>query len=335
MEQVDYGIVGDIGGTNARFAITWLASPRPEVFWPQNLICADYGGLEQALDRYLQSLDLGRRPREIALAVAGPVADGAAVMTNCPWSVSETGLRARGFESACVINDYAALGLAVTDLPPSALRDLGPPVEADPNQPIAVLGAGTGFGAAIVNRADGRTNVLVTEAGHIGFAPTDEIELELVRIAAARYGRVSVERFLSGPGLRELYSGLAAIHGAPMRAPSSETITRLALGGEDELCVETVQRFCSIYGAVAGDIALAAGARGGVLLAGGIAPRILPLLRQSRFRAAFEAKGRLSDYVRGVPTRVVVQDHTALVGAAKQLRRMRAPKLVAASRRPR
>lgn len=328
MEQVDYGIVGDIGGTNARFAITWISASRPELFWPQNLICADYRGLEQALDRYMGSLDLGRRPKDIVLAVAGPVSDGAAIMTNCPWSVSETGLRARGFEHATVMNDYAALGLGVIDLPASATREIGPAIEADPDQPVLVLGAGTGFGAAVVHRTDRRASVLVTEAGHIAFAPTDEIEVELVRMTAARYGRASVERFLSGPGLRELYSGLAAIRGTPVRAPSSETITRLALDGEDELCLATVERFCAIYGAVAGDIALAAGARGGVLLAGGIAPRILPLLSRSRFRSAFEAKGRLSDYMRGIPTRVVLQDDAALLGAAKQLRRMRPLSLV-------
>jgi glucokinase len=328
MEQINYGIVGDIGGTNARFALTSLESSRPEIFWPQNLICADYRTLDQALDRYLASVDLGRRPKAIVLAVAGPVVDGAAVMTNCPWSVSEAELRGRGFQSARVMNDYAALGLGATDLSASALCTLGTDREGDPTAPVVVLGAGTGFGAAIMNRADGRTNVLVTEAGHMGFAPSDEVELELVRLVAQRYGRASVERFLSGPGLRELYSGLAAIRGTPMRAPASETITRLALAGEDELCVETVQRFCAIYGAVAGDVALAAGARGGVFLAGGIAPKILPLLKQSRFRSTFEAKGRLSEYVRAIPTRVIVQDHTALIGAAKQLRRMQPLALV-------
>lgn len=328
MEQIDYGIVGDIGGTNARFALTPLGSARPDIFWPQNLICADYPTLDRALDHYLASIDVGRRPKAIVLAVAGPVVGGAAVMTNCPWSVSETGLRDRGFATARVTNDYAALGLGATDLPASALCALGSDIDGDPTLPVVVLGAGTGFGVAIINRADGRTNVLVTEGGHIGFAPTDEVELELARMVAQRYGRASVERFLSGPGLRELYSGLAAIRGTPMRAPASETITRLALAGEDELCLETVERFCAIYGAVAGDVALAAGARGGVFLAGGIAPKILPLLKQSRFRSAFEAKGRLSDYVRAIPTRVIVQDHTALIGAAKQLRRLRPLALV-------
>ena len=329
MNRIPYGLVGDIGGTNARFALTDLRSPRPEIFAVRSLLCGDFERLEDALSSYMQALEVAHRPRAIVLAIAGPVEAGRAAMTNHSWDISTSRLQDRGFAEALLINDFEAIGHAARDLGPDDLVHIGPTYAADPGQPLAIVGAGTGFGASIVTCSEGRASVCVTEAGHMGFSPVDEVEHELSRIVARRYGRASVERLVSGPGLRTLYSALAELQGAPQKAPSAATITGLGAAREDVLCAETLERFCAIYGAVAGDLALASGARGGVHLAGGIAPQILGFLASSRFRDRFEAKGRLSDFVRRIPSRVIVHPSAALVGAAKRMRRLRRPELVA------
>lgn len=328
MERLRYGLVGDIGGTNARFALTDLNSPRPDVFEVRNLLCADYPSLDEALAGYMGSLQVAHRPRAIVLAVAGPVEDGSAAMTNHSWRISERALRDRGFQDALLINDFEALAFAACDLGPEHLVDLGPVRDGSPSQPLAIVGAGTGFGAAIVTWSEGRSAVCVTEGGHMGFSPADDVEHEIGRIVARQFGRASIERLVSGPGLRTLYAAIAELRGQPQKAPSPATITRLGAAREDELCTETLERFCAIYGSVAGDLALASGARGGVYLAGGIAPQILAFLRSSRFRERFESKGRLSEFVRRIPTRVILHPSAALVGGAKRLRRLQRPALV-------
>jgi glucokinase len=317
------GLVGDIGGTNARFALADLGSARPRLISPRTFQCERFATAEDAIDAYLDMLGAGR-PRSAVIAVAGPVKDGEIAFTNGSWRLSERALAARGFKSASLINDFAALALGVAGLGADERQTIGPSVDAAAGETIAVIGAGTGFGVGAVVWAGEQPIALTTEGGHASFAPNDEVESELLKILRARFGRVSIERILSGPGLQNLYSGLAEYYGAPAEAPAPEEITRQALSGEDHCSRETLDRFCAVFGSVAGDIALSFGALGGVYLAGGIAPDIIQHLQSSQFRRRFEAKGRFEDYMRQIPTGVVTQPHAALLGAAEHLRRLTA-----------
>jgi glucokinase len=253
----------------------------------------------------------------VAIAVAGPVIDGAMSFTNMSWSLSEVGLKAFGFQRAALINDYGALALAAAHLSSADWRAIGP--ERTPSKAsIAVLGAGTGFGASLLARDGAGQAIVSTEGGHIAFAPGDEIEIQVLQILAKAFGRVSVERILSGPGLVNLHRALCEISGVATACVTPADITASARAGE-RAAMETLERFCAIFGAVAGDFALSYGAQGGVFLAGGIAPRLLDILQASAFRSRFEAKGRFGDYVAAIPTRVVTHPYLALLGAAHVL----------------
>jgi glucokinase len=322
MPNSHLAVVGDVGGTHARFGLADLARPVLEIEQPLTFLCADYESGHAALSAYLDRLGVSALPGAAAIAVAGPVVEGAMSFTNMSWSLSEAGLQAFGFRRAALINDYGALALAAPHLSPADWRAIGPDRPTsdspEPDMSVAVLGAGTGFGASLLAR-DGRGQAIVsTEGGHIAFAPGDEIEVHVLQILAKAFGRVSIERILSGPGLVNLHRALCEVSGVPMSCDSPADITASARAGE-RLPMETLERFCAIFGAVAGDFALSYGARGGVYLAGGIAPRLLDILQASAFRSRFEDKGRFCDYVAAIPTRVVTHPYLALLGAAYAL----------------
>jgi glucokinase len=308
-------LVGDIGGTHARFAILERDGPVPQLRARSDL-ADDFASLARALHRYLDGIDRLRVPDVIVLAVAGPVAHGRVSLTNRNWQISESELLSLGFRSARLINDFAALAYAADRLGPSDLRCIGPDVPGVPEGAITILGAGTGFGVSCLAHLRSRPVPLATEGGHIGFAPQGSEEIQILEALARRFGRVSVERILSGPGLENLSRALDEIAGRAVRPFSAAQIVERASQGDGD-CRAVLSRFCSIFGAVAGDIALAHGARGGVLIAGGIAGKIEPYLTQGAFREAFEAKGRLSPFVRSIPTRLIVNPDAALLGAAR------------------
>jgi len=308
------GLVGDIGGTNARFALVDFDGPDPRLIEPTAYKGEDYDTAEDAIEDYLAKVGV-KHPDQAVVAVAGPIEHGAVHFTNIDWRLSEDSLRrAGGFRNARLINDFTAQALAAPRLSPKDLRQIGPlPTSGEGD--LAIIGPGTGFGAAGMVRRHGCDTPLTTEGGHISFAPVDEIEIEILRGLQAKYGRVSVERILAGPGMEDLHVLLAQIEGRPIEELAAKAITEGAVAGR-ECCKTTVERFCAILGSTAGDLALALGARGGVFIAGGIAPRIIDLLEASAFRERFEAKGRLSDYVKDIPTHVILHPHTALIGAA-------------------
>jgi glucokinase len=308
------GLVGDIGGTNARFALVEFDGPDPRLIEPTAYKGEDYATAEDAIEHYLQKVGV-RHPDQAVVAVAGPIEHGSVHMTNLDWRISEDSLRrAGGFRSATLINDFTAQALAAPRLSPKDLRQIGPLPTAGEGD-LAILGPGTGFGVAGMARRHGVDTPLTTEGGHIAFAPTDEIEIEILRSLAKQFGRVSVERILSGPGMEDLHLSLADAEGRKVDPLPAKRITERAIEGcTDSLA--TVDRFCAILGSTAGDIALALGARGGVFIAGGIAPRIIDLLEAGPFRARFEAKGRFVDYMQAIPTHVILHPHTALIGAA-------------------
>jgi glucokinase len=320
-KPVYMGLVGDVGGTNARFALVdgegrvrnihVYEAPK---YAAMNDIVADF--LERTMGR-------GKHPPRAVIAVAGPVLDGEITFTNLDWQVSEGELLAQfEFEAVRLINDFAAQALACPLLTGESLRPLGGPARRGAeNCPMVVLGAGTGFGVAGLARSERGDVAIATEGGHAAFAPSDDCEIEVLERLHARYGRVSVERLLSGRGLFELYEALAAMRQAePTLADQTQVMA--AAGQGDPLASETLDRFCSILGGVAGDLALTFGARGGVFVSGGIAPRMADRLAASRFRARFEDKGRLAAFVRDIPTSLVLHPHPALLGAARELSMM-------------
>lgn len=321
-------LVGDVGGTNVRFALADVSGPSPRLFACHSSQCANYAGVEEAIDHYLRSAPAqGARPRAAAIAVAGPVTGGATELTNGLWRMSETALVEAGFPSARLINDYTALAHSVRHLEPQDLGSIGEAPTPAANQTVALLGAGTGLGVSAAVRDGSSEAIATTEGGHIAFAPGDEVEIEILRLLTTQFGRVSLERLLSGPGLVSLRWALGRIAGRDADPLTPEEIVTRATAGADDLCVESLDRFCAIYGSAAGEIALVYGARGGVYLGGGIAANILGWLRRSAFRSRFEAKGRFVEYLKSIPTQVILHPYAALLGAAQSLQ----PEQVAAS----
>jgi glucokinase len=309
------GLVGDIGGTHARFA---LSEGRPAIREPRTYNVSDYPTLEAIIEAYLNDVG-GRRPTLAVLAVAGPVTNGEMEFTNLNWRLSEMALREKaGFSGARLINDFAAQALGAPRVESKGLRRIGPDVTGQAQGTIAIMGPGTGFGLAALAYDGPRETVLATEGGHAGFAPFDEAELEIWRILRRRLGRVSIERVLSGPGLYDIYLALAEINGRAPRLNDEREVHRAGDGG-DELAAGALDQFCAILGSTAGDIALSLGARGGVFITGGVALKLADRICAGGFRDRFESKGRFDSYMRAIPTQLVLEPYTALIGAAALL----------------
>ncbi|MDZ4375776.1 MAG: glucokinase, partial [Phenylobacterium sp.] len=297
------GLVGDIGGTNARLA---LVDVEGRIRSPRTFANRDYSSLTDVVAEYIEGAAGKKRPPRAVFAVAGPVVEGEIEFTNLHWTVSEGDLLTHfEFEAVELINDFAAQALACPLLEGADVRVLGPELpKGAHNCPIVALGPGTGFGVAALARSDRGDIPIATEGGHAGFAPTDDVEAQILSRMAEKYRRVSVERLLSGQGLHDLYTILGDIEGRSATLPDEAAVTREGLAG-DPLASAALDRFCRILGSVAGDLALTFGARGGVFVAGGIGPRIAERLADGAFRQRFEDKGRLSDFVRAIPTYLV------------------------------
>jgi glucokinase len=319
----------DLGGTNTRLLLTrWDGDSFHQVeerFYPS----ADYDGLAPILSDFLGGLDHAQRPRSACIALAGPVhADAGgqrARVTNLPWSLDSAALQAdTGIDRIRLINDFQAVGYGLATLKTEDLATLqdGQP---DPEAPRALIGAGTGLGEGIVLPQEGGFQVLASEGGHVDFAPTDDTQAALLEFVRAECGRASYEHLLSGPGLTRIYHFMCSRPGAQpgeslRRAAESgdpaAAVSAHALDASDPLAVAALDLFLRIYGAQAGNLALTCLARGGVYIAGGIAPRILPRLRQGPFLEAFRAKGKMAELMGQIPVHVVVNDRVGLQGAA-------------------
>jgi len=313
-------LLGDIGGTNARFA--WQdgnGAPLQDVL---ALATADHASVGAAIAHYLAST--GRRaPPWCAIGIANPITGDRVQMTNSHWSFSLSALQAElGFERLRVINDFTALALALPDLQPSELRQLGGGA-AVAGEPIGLVGPGTGLGVSglLPGAAPGTWVPLQGEGGHVTLAAADGREEAVLRVLRERFGHASAERAVSGMGLEALHAALTTLDapGSSAALPATEITTR-ALAGSDVRCVEAVALFCSFLGSVAGNLALTLGARGGVYIGGGIVPRLGPLFAGSPFRERFEAKGRFRAYLAQIPVFVIhASVSPALLGAARAL----------------
>lgn len=321
MAAKNTGLVGDIGGTNARFAIADLSGEHPRICDVREYPSKNYKSGSDAVRAYLK--DVGTTtPQVAAIAVAGPITRGAVHFTNLGWMFAEKDLLGLGFAKAHLLNDFEAMALATQHFEAKDLKRLGDTREGDPDATVGVMGPGTGFGCAALVRSKERSIPMAAEGGHASFAPVDDVEIEILRFLMRKYGpHISIERVLSGPGLQNLHEALNAIDGTSGGVPQPSEITHGALGG-DGPCVRTVERFCAILGSVAGNLALTYGARGGLYIAGGIAPLILPILEQSDFRARFVAKGRFEAYLAAIPTHVVLNGFAAFLGAGDCARQL-------------
>ncbi len=303
-------LLADIGGTNARFAL----ARGGDIQQTGRVLVADYPGPLEAIRAFLNDARPEVMPRQAALAFAGPVAQGRAQLTNGSWRVSDSGLRrVMGMEFVALVNDFEALAWALPRLTAGDVVPLGGG-KAVHGAPAIVIGPGTGLGVAGYIPGRHRPVVLATEGGHVTMAPADAREGALLDQLRARFGHVSAERVLSGPGLENLYQAIAAEEGSTAQArPAPEIITQ-ALKGDCPASIAALRDFCAMLGTVAGNLALTFGARGGVHIAGGIAPRIVEFLVASAFRERFEAKGRFASYLAGIPVRVIVRPNPAFLG---------------------
>lgn len=299
-------LVGDVGGTHARFGLSRTGTGRIEE--ARALRAADHGALAEAALAYLQAVGRPEGLADAVIACAGPVRQGRARFTNLDWDVDEAELaRALGLGSSRLINDWQAVATALAAAPAGALLPLAGP-GLDTTRPCLTLGADTGFNAAL-RLASGA--VVVGEAGHASFAPLDEVEAALASRLKARHGRASIERVLSGQGLAEIDALIG--QAAQPRAP--EAVTAALAAGEAQ-ALAAGRLFLDILASVAGDLALTLGAEGGVAVGGGLIGRLAPVLDAARFRERFSDKGRFRDACAALPLVVVTDEALALVGAA-------------------
>jgi glucokinase len=277
--------------------------------------------LTTALRSYLKGLKPEQRPREAAFAVASPIGGDLIQFTNSPWSFSVDQIRRTfGLEHFEVINDFAALALGIPDLSPNDWRKIGRGKRVE-GEPVAVLGPGTGLGVSGLVQSPAGRIALDTEGGHVTLPAFDDFEAGVLRFLRRDWGHVSAERVLSGPGLVNLYRALAPVEGRPSERLSPSTITRRALSGTCPACTHAIDMFCEMLGTVASDLALSLGARGGVYLGGGIIPKLGSAFKARLFRGRFENKGRLSHYLRPIPTYLITHPLPAFLGLAYLLDR--------------
>jgi glucokinase len=306
-------LIGDIGGTNARFSV--IADEKSEAGEPRIVKTADYATIDDAIRAAV--LDRSSiRPKSAVLAVAGPVEADEIPLTNCPWIVKPRQmLLSLGLGDVVVLNDFEAQALAVVALGEEHMEQIGGGAP-EPNAGRVVLGPGTGLGVAGLVHAFGGWVPIPGEGGHMDIGPRTPRDYAVFPNIETIEGRVSGEQILCGRGLVNTYRAIAKTDGKAARLSVPADITAAALAGTDEIAVETLSMFATCLGRTAGDLALVFMSRGGVFLTGGIAQKIVPALKAGNFRAAFEDKAPHSELLRTIPVYVITHPLAALAGLA-------------------
>ncbi len=307
-------LAGDVGGTKTALALAEVGARSLSLLRTRRYRSREWPDLEAIVEDFLENER--RRPRAAAFGVAGPVRAGRAKVTRLPWTIEERSLSRRlRLARVGVINDFVAAALGLSRLSPRRLAVLLPG-KAEPHGPIGLIGAGTGLGQADL--------VLPSEGGHADFGPRDDREDRLVAFLRSRYGRVSRDRILSGEGIGALYDFVAlerrrpappALARALAAGDRAAAISRFALAGRDPVSREALRLFVSIYGSEAANVAIQYQATGGIFLAGGIAPKILPALRRPAFGESFRRKPPMEEFLAEIPVRVVLDPRLPLLGA--------------------
>jgi glucokinase len=310
-------LIGDVGGTNARFSILADADAKATDFI--HVQTADFATIDEAIVATVFGTDIPR-PRSAILAVAGPIDGDEIDLTNCEWIVRpKTMIGELGFDAVLVLNDFEAQALAVATLVDHDRELIGPPGHAIDATRV-VLGPGTGLGVAGLVHARNTWFPVPGEGGHVDIGPRSDRDLQVFPHLARIDGRVSAEEIISGRGLLNIYRAVCAADGIEPDLTSPPEITEEGLSGANPQAAETIDLFVTYLGRLAGDMALIFMARGGVFLGGGISPKILPALRKPIFREAFEDKAPHQDLMKTIPTFVVTHPQAALAGLASYAR---------------
>ena len=319
MSDANLILLADIGGTNLRFALCESAAVPLRAGSIRRYRAAEHSSLGEAAAKYLD--EVGARPQQAVLAIAGRVDAGEVHLTNLPWSVSAATVASQlGLDSVRVVNDFAAQSRSLLLLRGEALNILvslpAPVLDGRRDRCVAVVGPGTGLGVGALLLRGGRAIVLETEGGHLSFAAGTDEEIAIFNQLRREYGRVSNERVICGSGLVNLYGAICTLAGAPRQADTPEQVMQAATAASDAQAVRAVELFGEILGAIAGDLVLAYGAWDGVFLAGGLLDPLLPTLRRGGFRTRFDAKGRFTPTMKQIPTVAVRHPNPGLLGAA-------------------
>ena len=310
-------LLGDIGGTNARWA--WQQAAGGALQHSMSYPCAQFPSVRAVIERFLSDHRLPR-PARVAFGIATPITGDTVTMTNHHWAFSIAALqRELGIERCLVLNDFAAIAAALPALSPADTRPIGSG-KAVPGAPVGVLGPGTGLGVAgLVQGEAGRHITIAGEGGHVTLASTTAREASVLALLRQRFGHASAERAVSGPGLVNLYDAICTLDALPHLDLQPADVTGRALAGGNAACTEALQLFGGFLGSVAGNLALTFGARGGIYLGGGIVPRLGALFDTLPFRQRFEDKGRFRGYLERIPTAVITAPAPGLLGAANAL----------------
>ncbi len=311
-------LAADVGGSKTFVGIFERARPRPHLIDVHTMRTLDFAGLPDLLHAAVGAVD--PHVSVVSLGVAGPIVDGVATMTNVPWRVSGAEIaESTGVADVRLLNDLEAMAHAVTVLHQEELHTLqaGRPSRTGN---AALIAAGTGLGEAILHRIDGRMRPVPSEAGHADFAARTDEELALVAALRARFGRVDIERVVSGPGLvnvaRHTHGAVRCAAAGDLDAPGAAARVSRAGAQACPRCVAAQRIFVGAYGAEAGNLALRAVASAGLYVGGGIAPKILPALRQGLFLEAFGDKAPMAHLLAEMPVHVILNEQAGLVGAA-------------------
>lgn len=317
MASEQYAVAADIGGTNARFCRVELNSLAIDQI--QILPCANYQRIEDAWIHYLNSCEV-EDIKHAAIAIACPVNSDTISMTNSHWQFSVNSVKQKlGLNRLYMLNDFTATAMSLTVLQSLHKLQIGGGYP-EPDQNMLVLGAGTGLGVAQLIPGSHGYIPVAGEGGHADWPAQTEQEWFIYQYLSRKYGHVSCERVLSGGGLEDLYQALAMFQNNPVEFRSAAEIAELALTTACPLAVTAVNQFFASLGSFAGNLALTGNSLGGVYLAGGIVPRLLPLLSDSEFRERFENKGRFTGFNQKIATFVITAEQPGLLGAAAYLK---------------
>jgi len=316
-------LIGDIGGTNARFALAY--PDRAGFFGEWTLSCADFETAEQGIATYLQRQGI-EKPDVICLAAAGPVKDGNVDIINNHWQIDSLVLQTSFAASRVrLMNDFEAIAYSIPLLGESDVVCIGVlPCELHDKTEftLAVMGPGTGLGIGGLLGRGGAIFPVVGEGGHVGFAPESPVQHKVLAQLRQDFERVSNERMLSGPGLENVYRALCKVNAEPVTDITAAEIFSRVLAAEDVTAAQATQLFFEALGQVAGNLVMTLGAYDGVFLAGGILKRYPDLLKASDFRAGFESKGRHRQLMEQVPTSLIVHPQPGLLGASSRAREL-------------
>ncbi|AKM09558.1 glucokinase [Croceicoccus naphthovorans] len=311
----------DVGGTNARFAIAEIANGRVvRLDNPTTFATGSVSGLSAAWDRFAEAHAKDRGgplPKAAALAVAAPLTGEEVRFTNSHWVIRPAEIAGElGLDAHVLINDFEAVGHAVAIAGDEDFEHLTGPAQIPSHGVTTIVGPGTGLGVAALSRdPDGAYRVLPTEGGHIGFAPEDRVEEQILSHVRGTLPRVSVERMCSGPAIVPLAEAIAKIDGLPMPSGDDRELWLSAMSGTDPVAVKAMERFCMILGAAAGDFALAHGSYS-VVIAGGLGLRLKDQIAKSGFAERFAFKGRYKKLMLTIPVRLITHPQPGLLGAA-------------------